>query len=108
MFCSNCGKEIDDKAAICIHCGVATGINNKEEKGNDWTTTFLLCLLLGIIGAHRFYTGYKIIGAIQLMLIVIGWVLIVPAVVGIIWVLIDFISILAGLFKTEDGRELIK
>lgn len=25
MFCKNCGKEIDDKAAVCIHCGVATG-----------------------------------------------------------------------------------
>jgi len=24
MFCKNCGKEIDDKASICIHCGVAT------------------------------------------------------------------------------------
>lgn len=24
MFCKNCGKEIDDKAAVCIHCGVAT------------------------------------------------------------------------------------
>ena len=24
MFCKNCGKEIDDNAAICIHCGVAT------------------------------------------------------------------------------------
>lgn len=22
-FCKNCGKEIDDKAAICIHCGVS-------------------------------------------------------------------------------------
>lgn len=21
MFCSNCGKEIDDKAIVCIHCG---------------------------------------------------------------------------------------
>ncbi|MDE6850581.1 MAG: zinc-ribbon domain-containing protein, partial [Clostridia bacterium] len=26
MFCKNCGKEIDDKASICIYCGVATGI----------------------------------------------------------------------------------
>ena len=25
MFCKNCGKEIDDRAAICIYCGVATG-----------------------------------------------------------------------------------
>lgn len=24
MFCNNCGKQIDDKAAVCIHCGVAT------------------------------------------------------------------------------------
>ena len=24
MFCMNCGKEIDDKAVICVHCGVAT------------------------------------------------------------------------------------
>lgn len=21
MFCFNCGKEIDDKAVICVHCG---------------------------------------------------------------------------------------
>ena len=25
MFCKNCGKEIDDKAVICIYCGCATG-----------------------------------------------------------------------------------
>ncbi|WP_334203872.1 zinc ribbon domain-containing protein [Clostridium tertium] len=24
IFCKNCGKEIDDNAAVCIHCGVAT------------------------------------------------------------------------------------
>ncbi len=23
MFCSNCGKEINDNAVVCIHCGVA-------------------------------------------------------------------------------------
>lgn len=25
MYCTNCGKEIDDKAVICVNCGVATG-----------------------------------------------------------------------------------
>ena len=25
MFCKNCGKEIDNLAAVCIHCGVAVG-----------------------------------------------------------------------------------
>lgn len=24
MYCTNCGKEIDDKAVICVHCGVKT------------------------------------------------------------------------------------
>ena len=24
MFCTNCGKEIDDQAVICVHCGVPT------------------------------------------------------------------------------------
>lgn len=26
MFCKNCGKEIDDKAVVCVHCGVATDL----------------------------------------------------------------------------------
>jgi hypothetical protein len=24
MFCNNCGKQIDDNAVVCIHCGVPT------------------------------------------------------------------------------------
>lgn len=25
-YCKNCGAQIDDKAAVCVHCGVA--VNN--------------------------------------------------------------------------------
>lgn len=32
MFCKNCGKEIDNAAAICVHCGVAT---NNSAAGMD-------------------------------------------------------------------------
>lgn len=24
MYCYNCGKKIDDKAVVCVHCGVET------------------------------------------------------------------------------------
>lgn len=24
MYCKNCGKEIDDKAYVCVHCGART------------------------------------------------------------------------------------
>lgn len=33
MYCSNCGKEIDDKAVVCVHCGCATNNSiNKPQK----------------------------------------------------------------------------
>lgn len=35
MFCQNCGKEIDDKAAICIHCGVQTGVKLNQDNDED-------------------------------------------------------------------------
>lgn len=33
MFCSNCGKEIDDKAVICVHCGC-------ETRNRTWINVF--------------------------------------------------------------------
>lgn len=32
MFCSKCGKEIENDAVVCVHCGVATQNMNKKEK----------------------------------------------------------------------------
>ena len=32
MYCYNCGKEIDDKAVVCVHCGVATNNMKKDEQ----------------------------------------------------------------------------
>ena len=44
MFCKNCGKEIDDKAAICVHCGV--NIKNSQSEGKSWITTLLYAFSL--------------------------------------------------------------
>ena len=32
MFCHKCGKEIDDEAVVCIHCGVETKNLNQKDK----------------------------------------------------------------------------
>ncbi len=32
MYCGNCGREIDDRAAVCPHCGVAV-MRSEEKKG---------------------------------------------------------------------------
>lgn len=31
MFCFKCGKEIDDSAVVCVHCGVATKNMQKDN-----------------------------------------------------------------------------
>ena len=35
MFCSKCGKEINDDAVVCIHCGCATQNMEKQQKEKD-------------------------------------------------------------------------
>ena len=35
MFCSKCGKEINDEAVVCIHCGCATANMQKQEKTRE-------------------------------------------------------------------------
>lgn len=49
MYCHNCGKEIDDKAVICIHCGCQINKVVKEEKKNDGCLgCFLLLIFIPI------------------------------------------------------------
>ena len=35
MFCRNCGKEIDDNAYVCPHCGVLTNQTAAKPAVND-------------------------------------------------------------------------
>ena len=105
-FCSNCGNQVDDKAVICVKCGVpvnGSNIGNLTAGGDDngqkeWLVMVLLCLFLGNFGIHRFYTGHKAIGIAQLLTF---------GGCGI-WTLIDLILILIGSFKDANGRPLKK
>jgi len=31
-YCRKCGKEIDDEAIMCVHCGVPTDLYNKKSE----------------------------------------------------------------------------
>lgn len=99
MFCKNCGKDIDDKAAICVGCGVST-ITPVEipVDDKDWLTTLLLCIFLGYLGVHRFYTKNTGIGVGQLL---------TGGGCGI-WAFVDFILILTGSYKDGNGRALVR
>ena len=59
-------------------------------------TTLILCILLGSLGVHRFYTG--MIGTGILYLLTFG-------LFGI-GTIVDFIKILMNKFTDKDGRAL--
>jgi hypothetical protein len=65
-----------------------------ETSGKSQTVAFVLALLIGVIGIHRFYIGYIGIGIIQLL--TLGFC-------GI-WTLIDLIRILTGDLKPKNGE----
>lgn len=50
-----------------------------------------LALLLGMIGAHRFYLGDKKTGLIQLLMFIPGALLIIPPFITAIWAITDAI-----------------
>jgi TM2 domain-containing membrane protein YozV len=64
----------------------------------DWLTTLLLCIFLGFLGVHRFYTGHIVVGLIQLFTF---------GGCGIWW-LIDLIMIATGSFTDSNGLPLLK
>jgi len=104
MFCSSCGKEIDDKAVVCIHCGCPT--KNYETKAKkDKNIALLLAFFLGGFGLHRFYMDEPGIGAAILIVNIVCtcmFLLVVPLIITtIIWIVE---LILMMLRPAEDFR----
>ena len=96
-YCTDCGELINIKAEICPKCGVRQQNSSVSNKKDDkWLISVLLCLFLGGLGAHRFYTGHTGIGVIQLLTL---------GGCGI-WALIDFIILLTGNFKDAQGKPI--
>ena len=102
-FCHSCGFEVNDKAVVCIKCGVA--VNNHNPGGQigpvsdkEWLPALLLAFFVGVFGVHRFYTGHIGIGVAQLLTL---------GGCGI-WALIDFIMIITGSYTDVNGLPLKK
>ncbi len=62
----------------------------------SWLVTALLSFFVGFLGIHRFYTGYIVIGIVQLLTL---------GGCGL-WALIDLICILANKFNDAKGQAL--
>lgn len=129
MFCRNCGSEIYDNAAVCVHCGVAvgTGQNYCPNCGGQTLPGAAVCLncgvalntapyvypgqqkskiaagllgiFLGCFGVHNFYLGYTNKAVIQLLLTLLSCGIL--AAVSEIWSLIEAIMILVGSINVD-------
>ena len=103
MPCRECDTEISAIARECPYCGaqqfdaqrasLAVQGLPSERRG---LTAGLLCLVVGVFGAHRFYVGKH--GTGFLMLITLGGM-------GIWW-LADLIMLLTGQFRDKEGRRV--
>lgn len=63
MFCKNCGKEIDDRAVVCPHCGVLTTQENGSVQSGGTNVLaivgFILSFFIALAGLICSIIGYK-------------------------------------------------
>lgn len=78
QFCTSCGEIIKKEAEICTDCGVRQ--QPATSSGKDRTTAAIFALLLGGIGAHKFYLGKTTQGILYLLFV---WTLI-PAIIAFV------------------------
>lgn len=120
-YCQHCGDLIDKDCVVCPKCGKQVGnigsaeknivINNNNSASSvvysntgisispkSRLVALLLCLFLGVLGVHRFYVGKIGTGIIMILLMFTG--------IGEIWLLIDFVLILCGVFRDKRGLKI--
>jgi hypothetical protein len=98
VFCRGCAKEIHETAVTCPYCGASQGVAKIDDgiSDKDFLATLILCLFLGVFGAHRFFVGKSGSGILQVLTL---------GGLGI-WTLIDFVVILTGNFKDSEGKKI--
>jgi TM2 domain-containing membrane protein YozV len=77
MYCTNCGKEINDKAVVCVGCGVPVVSQKQTTDKKSKIVAGLLALFLGRFGAHKFYHGSWGWGIFYLVTTIVSVILIV-------------------------------
>lgn len=100
-FCKHCGQQIDKDCVVCQVCGkqvedlkssqqpvvinntnantnsVDVKMENRGTEKNKWVA-FVLCLFLGLVGAHKFYEGKILVGVVYIFtagLFFVGWII---------------------------------
>ena len=49
MYCNKCGKEINDEAVICVHCGSEVNNGRRTEPSNSSKVIVSVILIIASI-----------------------------------------------------------
>ena len=138
MYCSNCGKEIQDGSQFCSSCGskivlprshcpncgadihenteicLSCGYHIPAEKVQPIVykskmIAAVLGLILGGLGIHNFYLGYSSKGFIQIVLFFMGIISFgLTTFISVIWGIVDALLILTGSIERDGDDHLLQ
>ncbi|WP_439444436.1 TM2 domain-containing protein [Xanthomonas translucens pv. translucens] len=108
--CSECGREISDKAPACLGCGAPMPGHAPAQFGNAPIVMvaksrgiyIVLGLLFGAVGFHNFYAGDYLKGACKFVVLMVALVLDVATNFYTAWFLVA-----AGLFTVWALLEIL-
>jgi TM2 domain-containing membrane protein YozV len=71
VHCTECGKEVSDRAKACPHCGAPLSEGgNADISPVKKRLAFVLAVFFGFLGVHNFYLKRAIRGCLQLAILV--------------------------------------
>lgn len=92
MFCPYCGKQIDDKAAVCLGCGRSVqNITNKSMQDSSsagWWWLGFLCPIVGFI-LWCVWTGSTPMRAKR-----VGWGALIGVITSIVLIVLYYILVI--------------
>ncbi len=100
-YCQNCGGETAPNATVCMHCGAALSAPLPAYGQKSRLVAGLLGIFLGGLGVHNFYLGYigKAIAQIALSFC-FG--------IGAIWGFVEGVMLLAGAINCDANGVPLK
>ena len=98
-YCDHCSGIMAVETTTCPHClSLQTSAGGPGESDKLRFPAFVLALVFGVFGAHRFYVGKT--GSAIVQLCTLG---------GLgIWAIVDCIIIASGGFTDGDGRRITR
>jgi TM2 domain-containing membrane protein YozV len=106
-WCQACGKETQPGAVICVHCGTSLAASPAQRKaGADKKIVAGVCgILLGALGVHKFVLGYTTAGVVMLLVTLVGGVLTCGVAPGIVAI----IGLIEGIiYLTKPDEDFLR